>query len=270
MQDGSEARHSSRPVVGIIGGSGLYDSGLFSPNTSHRISTPWGAPSGPIEEGELAGGRVLFLARHGKGHVVPAHKVNYRANIDALQSLGAEVIIGVNSVGSLKEELPPGTFVLPDQLVDWTKSRGSSFFEGGRTYHISMADPFCPTLTKTASETARDIGLEIAQGKTYVCVEGPRFSTRAESRLFRTFADIIGMTASPEAPLARERQICYLPVCMVTDYDVWADRPVEAADVVRTLNSNISRVRELLQAMIPRIPKERACACPRALENAAI
>jgi 5'-methylthioadenosine phosphorylase len=259
------------PIVGIIGGSGLYESGLFVTKESHRVSTPWGGPSSPIEEGEIGGVKTFFLARHGKGHTIPAHRVNYRANVDALKSLGVDVILAINSVGSLKEDLTPGTFVLPDQFVDWTKSRPTTFYDGGRTYHVSMADPMCPSLIGVASKVAeRDEGMHVAYGKTYVCIEGPRFSTRAESRLFRTFGDIIGMTLVPECQLAREREICYLAICMVTDYDVWSDHPVVATDVVRTLNSNVKRVRDWTRDIVPSIPRERRCSCQKSLESAAI
>ncbi len=258
-------------TVGIIGGSGVYESGLFEGRKVHRVSTPYGAPSSPIEEGEMDGVRVLFLARHGKGHVIPAHRVNYRANIDALKSLGTDVIVTINSVGSLKEELPPGKFVLPNQFIDWTKRRESTFYDGGRTYHVSTADPVCPRLEKAALAVAQRQGTEVASGKTYVCVEGPRFSTRAESRLFRGFADVIGMTLVPECPLAREREICYLPICMVTDYDVWADHPVEASEIVRVLTDNVRRVRDWLKVLVPELARAPGdCPCPHALEHAGL
>ncbi|MCL4324441.1 MAG: S-methyl-5'-thioadenosine phosphorylase [Candidatus Thermoplasmatota archaeon] len=259
-------------VVGIIGGSGLYESGLFRSTTVHKLSTPWGSPSGFIEEGRLGNLKVFFLPRHGKGHTIPAHKVNYRANIDALKSLGVNAILSVNSVGSLKEELPPGSFVVPDQFLDFTKSRPTTFYEGGKTYHISMADPFCPRLSQLALAAGEKTGIEIARQKTYVCVEGPRFSTRAESKFYRTLADVIGMTLCPEAQLAREREICYLPVCMVTDFDVWAEHPVEATDISATLSRNIDRVRSLLLDLVPTVPptQARKCGCRTALAQAGL
>jgi 5'-methylthioadenosine phosphorylase len=261
---------SGKFTVAIIGGSGVYESGLFESHTTHRVATPWGAPSSAIEEGELDGVRVLFLSRHGKGHVAPAHRVNYRANVDALKTLGAEAILAINSVGSLKEELAPGQFVIPRQFVDWTKRRESTFYDGGKTYHISMADPICPELERTALDVAKAKGVPVAHDKTYVCVDGPRFSTRAESRLFQTFADIIGMTLVPECPLAREREICYLPLCMVTDYDVWADRPVETEEIVRVMSDNVRRVRDWVRAIVPKVPPKRSCGCSHALEHAGI
>ena len=251
-------------TVAIIGGSGLYESGLFEREKTHRVSTPWGAPSGAIEEGHLGGVRTLFLPRHGPGHAYPAHVVNYRANVESLRSLGAQAILTVNSVGSLKEELAPGQFVLPEQFVDLTRGRPSSFHNGGHAFHIGMADPFCPVLSRVADEVAKGSGVSLVTGRTYVCVEGPRFSTRAESRLFRGFADIIGMTLVPEAPLAREVGICYLPLCMVTDYDVWAERPVDAREVARVMSSNIDRVRRWVHDLVPHIPAQRECGCARA------
>ena len=259
-----------RRTIGVIGGSGITS--LFTSGTpkSHRVATPWGAPSAAIEEGEIGGMRVLFLSRHGVGHTIPPHRVNYRANIDALRSLGAEAIVTVSSVGSLREELAPGTFVLPSQFVDFTKQRPTTFFDGGRVYHVSLADPFCPDLTRTAVAVGKEVGTPFAEAKTYVCVEGPRFSTRAESKFFRGFADIIGMTLVPEVTLARERAICYLCLAMVTDYDVWADHPVEMQEIVATMQRNISRMTGLLGKLVPRLGVPPTCACAHALDNAGV
>ncbi|EQD54545.1 5'-methylthioadenosine phosphorylase II, partial [mine drainage metagenome] len=204
-----------RRTIGVIGGSGIAEIFEGGARTSHRIATAWGAPSGAIEEGEVGGVRVLFLPRHGPGHTIPPHRVNYRANIDALRLLGADAIVTVSSVGSLREELPPGTFVLPAQFLDFTKGRPTTFYDGGRVYHVSLADPFCPDLLRRAVAAGRAVGTPFAEGKTYVCVEGPRFSTRAESALFRQWADVIGMTLVPEVTLARERATCYACLAMV-------------------------------------------------------
>ncbi|MGI0130289.1 MAG: S-methyl-5'-thioadenosine phosphorylase, partial [Thermoplasmata archaeon] len=205
--------------IGVIGGSGIIE--LFEGSSTHtqRISTPWGAPSGPVESGSVAGVEVLFLPRHGPGHSIPPHRVNYRANIDALRTLGAETIVTVSSVGSLKEELAPGSFVLPDQFVDLTRQRPTTFYDGGQVYHVSLADPFCPRVRRAAVEAGRATQNPFVDGRTYVCIEGPRFSTRAESRWFRSFADVIGMTLVPEVTLARERAMCYVCLAMVTDFD---------------------------------------------------
>ncbi|HTT73680.1 MAG TPA: S-methyl-5'-thioadenosine phosphorylase [Thermoplasmata archaeon] len=259
-----------RRTIGVIGGSGVTQLFEGGARQSHRVATPWGAPSGPIEEGEVAGVRVLFLPRHGPGHTIPPHRVNYRANVDALKFLGADAIVTVSSVGSLKEELPPGTFVLPSQFVDFTKQRPTTFFDGGRVYHVSLADPFCPDLTARAQDAGRARGVEFATRATYVCVEGPRFSTRAESAYFRGFADIIGMTLVPEVTLARERGLCYLCLAMVTDFDVWADRPVETAEILATMRRNVDRMAGVLSALLPRAVGPVTCRCARALDDAGV
>jgi 5'-methylthioadenosine phosphorylase len=259
-----------RKVIGLIGGSGI--SGFFEGGTArtHRVSTPWGAPSGPIEEGHVGDLTVLFLPRHGIGHTIPPHRVNYRANVDALRSLGADAIVTVSSVGSLKPELSPGTFVLPSQFIDFTKQRPTTFYDGGKVYHVSLADPFCPDLAARAAEAGREVGSPFVEGRTYVCVEGPRFSTRAESHYFRGFADIIGMTLVPEVTLARERGVCYTCLAMVTDYDVWSDKPVEATEIVETMHKNVERMRGLLGRLIPRLTTPPTCRCADALENAGV
>ncbi|HTZ61832.1 MAG TPA: S-methyl-5'-thioadenosine phosphorylase [Thermoplasmata archaeon] len=261
---------SARRTIGVIGGSGITTLFGGSGGTSHRIATPWGAPSAPIEEGQVGGVRVLFLSRHGSGHTTPPHRINYRANVDALRLLGAEAIVTVSSVGSLREELAPGTFVLPTQFVDFTKQRPTTFFDGGRVYHVSMADPFCPDLLATARAVGTEVGLPFATDRTYVCVEGPRFSTRAESAFFRGFADIIGMTLVPEVTLARERGICYACLAMVTDYDVWADRPVEAKEIVETMHRNADRMQKVLATLLPRLAHPPSCRCAHALDDAAV
>ncbi len=254
-------------MIGGSGVAGVLDDGA---RTLHRVATPWGAPSGPIEEGHVGGVRLLFLPRHGPGHTIPPHRVNYRANVDALVSLGAEAIVTVSSVGSLREELPPGTFVLPSQFVDLTKQRPTTFFDGGKVYHVSLADPFCPDLVGSAVEAGRAVESPFAEGKCYVCVEGPRFSTRAESAYFRGFADIIGMTLVPEVTLARERATCYACLAMVTDYDVWADRPVETAEILATMARNTERMGRLLRRLLPSLAHEPTCACARALDHAGV
>ncbi len=259
-----------RRVIGIIGGSGVAEA-LSSPgSTSHRVGTPWGAPSGPIQESRVGELTVLFLPRHGPGHTIPPHRVNYRANVDALRSLGAEALVTVSSVGSLKTELPPGTFVLPSQFVDFTKQRPTTFFDGGRVYHVSTADPFCPDLTRAAMAAGAATGHAFEGGKTYVCVEGPRFSTRAESHFFRSLADVIGMTLVPEVTLARERGLCYVCLAMVTDFDVWAEKPVDAREIVETMHRNVAGMQEVLKDLLPRLAVPPSCACAHALDDAGI
>jgi 5'-methylthioadenosine phosphorylase len=261
---------AARRTVAVIGGSGI--TGIFEPGStkSHRVATPWGAPSGPVEEGMVGGVRTLFLARHGPGHTIPPHRVNYRANVDALRTLGAEAIVTVSSVGSLREELPPGTFVLPSQFVDFTKQRPTTFFDGGRVFHVSLADPFCPDLLRAAVAAGEELGTPFVEGKTYVCVEGPRFSTRAESKFFRSFADVIGMTLVPEVTLARERALCYACLAMVTDFDVWAERPVETKEIVETMHRNASRMQRVLAALLSRVAVPPTCRCANALDDAGV
>ncbi|HEY6237562.1 MAG TPA: S-methyl-5'-thioadenosine phosphorylase [Thermoplasmata archaeon] len=259
-----------RQVLGLIGGSGITEFFEGSNTKTHRVATPWGAPSGPITEGRVGELRVLFLARHGAGHTIPPHRVNYRANVDALKSLGADAIVTVNSVGSLKDDLPPGTFVLPDQFIDFTKQRPTTFFDGGRVFHVSTADPFCPDLLGRAVESGEAVGTPFAAHRTYVCVEGPRFSTRAESLYHRGFADVIGMTLVPEVTLARERGICYACLAMVTDFDVWADRPVEANQIVEVMHRNTERMRRLLGELLPRVAAVPTCRCAHALDEAGL
>ena len=260
-----------RRTIAVIGGSGI--SGIFEAGTtkSHRVATPWGAPSGPIEEGQVGGVRTLFLPRHGPGHSLPPHRVNYRANVDALRSLGADAILTVSSVGSLREELAPGTFVLPNQFVDFTKQRPTTFYDGGRVYHVSLADPFCPDLLARAAAVGREVGTPFAEGRTYVCVEGPRFSTRAESKFFRSVADIIGMTLVPEVTLARERALCYACLAMVTDFDVWAERPVETKEILETMHRNAERMHRLLGTLVPKVAEAPPnCRCAHALDDAGV
>jgi len=260
----------ARQVVAVIGGSGISEIFGPTPTTTHRVATPWGAPSGPITEGRVGDLRVLFLARHGVGHTLPPHRINYRANVDALKSLGADAIVAVNSVGSLKDALPPGTFVLPDQFVDFTKQRPTTFFDGGRVFHVSTADPFCPDLLGEAVASGEAVGTPFATHRTYVCVEGPRFSTRAESRYYRGFADVIGMTLVPEVTLARERGVCYATLAMVTDFDVWADKPVQAREIVEVMQRNVERMRRVLSELLPRTARAPTCRCAHALDDAAL
>ncbi len=262
----------AKAEIGIIGGSGLYDPGLFREAKEYKIYTPYGLPSDNVIVGEFKGRIVAFIPRHGRGHKIPPHKINYRANIWALKSLGVERIVAVSAVGSLREDYKPGDFVCPDQYIDFTKKREYSFFDGPVVAHVSMADPFCPELREIVIKTAKDLGISIHERGTYVCIEGPRFSTRAESRLFKEVfkADIIGMTLIPEVNLAREAEICYVTIAMVTDYDVWAEKPVTAEEVVKVMQANVEKAKKLLYELIPRIPKERKCPCKEALKEALV
>lgn len=256
--------------IGLIGGSGIYESDMFHEVKEVDIHTPFGSPSAHIQIGKFKELSVAFIPRHGRGHVLPPHKVNYRANIWALKELGVERIISACAVGSLKEELKPGDIVIPDQFIDFTKKRDYSFYDGGKTVHVSTADPFCPQLSAIFSDVTEKLGIKHHDKATYITIEGPRFSTRAESRMFRSFADIIGMTLNPEAQLAREKEMCYACLAMVTDYDVWAEKPVNLDEVLKTVAKNEHHIREILKNALPRLKKKRKCDCGEALKNAEI
>ncbi|CAC11476.1 purine-nucleoside phosphorylase related protein [Thermoplasma acidophilum] len=252
--------------IGIIGGSGLYD--LMPESTKKVIETPFGNPSDAVEIGEVNGVEVAFLPRHGKKHTIPPHKVNYRANIWALHELGVERIIGLNAVGSLREDYKPGEIVIPDQYIDFTKRRDLTFYDGPQVYHISEADPFCPEMNSILYDTARNLKIPVHNSGTYITIEGPRFSTRAESKMFRQFADIIGMTLVPEVSLAGELALCYSVIASITDYDVWSTKPVDAREVMNIMKQNDHKVRDILFNALPLIKKERKCSCSLRLDNA--
>lgn len=255
--------------LGIVGGTGIYDPDLFRETRELKISTPYGPPSSNVSVGDYEGRKIAFIPRHGKGHSIPPHKINYRANIYALKHLGVERIISISSVGSLRENLKPKEFVVPDQFIDRTKSRQDTFYEGAQVAHISSADPFCPELRKILLGSATRCDVKAHDSATYVCIEGPRFSTRAESKLFRQWgADIVGMTLYPECVLAREAEICYSSLSMVTDYDVWAEKPVSAADVAGTMKQNVENAKRLILDAVKSVPKERNCSCTHALRDA--
>lgn len=255
--------------IGIFGGTGIYDSGLLENPQEIDIDTPYGKPSDTITVGVFNGRKIAFLPRHGKKHSIPPHKINFKANIWAFKELGITRIIAPSAVGSLKEELEPGHFALPTQFIDFTKSRDGSFSENGRVIHISVADPFCPELQSSILQITNNLDLKMHTNCTYVCIEGPRFSTKAESKFYRTTgADIIGMTLVPECQLAREAQMCYASISTVTDYDVWAEKPVTAKEVLETLSKNVEMTKKVLTDLIDKIPKTRSCACAKALEEA--
>ncbi|HLH85704.1 MAG TPA: S-methyl-5'-thioadenosine phosphorylase [Thermoplasmataceae archaeon] len=253
--------------IGIIGGSGIYS--LMKDVKSVDAGNKYGEPSAPIEIGKIAGKEVAFIARHGKKHQIPPHRVNYRANIWALKELGVERVIGVNAVGSLKSELPPGSTVIPDQFLDFTKRRDLTFYDGPEVYHISTADPFCPEMNKILFDSAQAIkGNRAFLGGTYVTIEGPRFSTRAESKMFRQFADIIGMTLVPEVNLADELGMCYSVLATVTDYDVWSEAPVDASEVFKIMKENEEKVSSIITESVRKISEKRHCSCSKRLEGA--
>ncbi len=257
--------------IAIIGGTGVYDPKLFRDSTEIRVFTPYGATSPFLSVGYHRDKKVAFLPRHGRDHSLPPHRINYRANIYALKQLGVERIISISSVGSLREDLPPGDFAFPHQFIDRTKNRPDSFFEGGEVVHVSSADPFCPQTRKIFMEGARKLQIRAHGEVTYVCIEGPRFSTRAESKLFRQWGgDIIGMTLYPECILAREAEICYASISMITDYDVWAEKPVTAAEVSETMRKNVDSAKRLIFSTVEELPEERTCDCGMALSGAVL
>jgi 5'-methylthioadenosine phosphorylase len=255
--------------IAIIGGSGIYDPAIFEKSERIKVYTPYGAPSSLVTIGEYKGIKVAFIPRHGEKHSIPPHAINYRANIWALKELGVERVISISAVGSLQEDIKPGDFVLLNQFIDRTWGRAGTFYDGGEVCHISMADPFCPELNNIIYETAKSMKLRIHKDCTYVCIQGPRFSTRAESKLFKSWgAHVIGMTLVPEVNLAREVRMCYSTIAMVTDYDVWAEKPVSAEEVVRVMNQNVENAKKLIANVIPKIPKERKCNCAKYLDEA--
>jgi len=256
--------------IGIFGGTGIYDSGLLTESKEIIVDTPFGKTSDSITVGIFNGKKVAFMPRHGRKHTIPPHLINFRANIWAFKELGITRIIAPSAVGSLKHDLKPGDFVLPSQFIDFTKSRKYSFFEEEKVVHISVADPFCPELQNAVSEASDKINLKIHKNCAYVCIEGPRFSTRAESKFYKEVigADIIGMTLVPECQLAREAQMCYVSISTVTDYDVWADKPVTAKEVLETLSKNVETTRKILSHLPDLIPQQRNCSCEKALSEA--
>jgi len=249
----------------------VYDPGLLEERSTVKVYTPFGAPSSSVIQGSYRGAKVAFIARHGQSHTIPPHAINYRANLWALRELGVKRVLASSACGSLRMDFKPGHFVIPDQFIDRTRKRMDTFYEGGQICHISAADPFCPELRRVFVDQARQLGYEVHTEGTYVCIEGPRYSTRAESRLFRSWnADIIGMTLYPECVLARELELCYATVAMVTDYDVWAEKPVSTQEVMQTMNENSKRFTRLMMEVIPRIPEERKCGCGEALKDALV
>jgi len=257
--------------IGIIGGTGVYAEGMLSFVKKLNVSTPYGKPSSKITVGSYNGVKIAFLFRHGETHSVPPHKINYRANIDALKKLGVERIIGISAVGSLNKKMKPGDIVVPDQFIDMTKLRSTTFYDGPKTVHVSPADPFCNEMRSAACNVIKTLHKRFHKKGTYVCIEGPRFSTRAESYFWRKIkADIIGMTLVPEVTLAREREMCYLTLATVTDYDCWKKGAVSAEEVIRRMRKSTENVKKIIERLVLKFPQERKCACSKALQGAAI
>ena len=270
------AEATIQPMIGLIGGSGLYDMEGLEDRRWVKVRTPWGDPSDEILTGRLHGVACAFLPRHGRGHPTPPSALNYRANIDALKRIGCTEIISLSAVGSLREDLPPGHFVIVDQFIDRSFAREKSFFGTGCVAHVSVAHPVCPRLGDALEAAARQLMLPVTRGGTYLVMEGPQFSTKAESELYRSWGcSVIGMTNMPEAKLAREAEICYASVAMVTDFDCWhPDHDAVTVDaIVKVLLANADNARSLVKAVTPALAADKhadACACRKALEFAII
>ena len=264
-----------QPVIGVIGGSGLYEIEGLTDVREVKLETPFGDPSDTYVTGFLGGAKMVFLPRHGRGHRLLPSEVNYRANIYGMKTFGVEYIISVSAVGSMKEEIVPGHIVIPDQFFDRTQGkRASTFFGEGVVGHVQFADPVCPELSPLLAAAARDVGATVHQGGTYICIEGPNFSTRAESNIYRSWGvDIIGMTNIPEARLAREAEICYGTVALATDYDCWYEDhdDVSVDAVIAIIQQNVATARNIIQAATAQLVKrqqQRACPCAEALKFA--
>jgi 5'-methylthioadenosine phosphorylase len=271
MTDGNQP-----PVIGIIGGSGVYDIDGLVNTRWERVATPFGEPSDELLFGELGGQRLVFLPRHGRGHQIPPSDINFRANIDVLKRAGVTDVISVSAVGSLREHLAPGTFVVVDQFIDRTFARTKSFFGKGLVAHVSMAHPVCGRLGDRIEAAAAEANIKAVRGGTYLVMEGPQFSSLAESELYRTWnCDVIGMTNMPEAKLAREAEMCYATVAMVTDYDCWHPNhdDVTVDVIIKVLLANADNARTLVKALVPKLkddPAATRCSCRAALEHAVI
>jgi 5'-methylthioadenosine phosphorylase len=263
----------AKAKIGVMGGTGLYDIEGMTDIEEVNVNTPFGKPSDTIVIGRLGGVGIAFLPRHGKGHRILPSELPSRANIYALKSLGVEHIIAICSAGSFKEEIKPGDLLIPDQLIDRTRGRVSTFFGEGVVVHVSFADPFCPQLSQILYQSAREAGATVHPKGTFVIMEGPAFSTRAESRLYKSWgADIIGMTALPEAKLAREAEICYAVIGCVTDYDSWHERheAVTVEVILNILHKNVDTAKKIIKLAVGRIPEGRDCQCATALKTAIV
>ena len=259
-----------KKVIGIIGGSGLYSIEGLKNIREKRLKTPFGNPSDTYLTGDLNDATVVFLPRHGRGHRIAPAEINFRANIYGMKVLGVEWLISVSAVGSMKEQIKPGNIVVPDQFIDLTKQRVSTFFGKGIVSHVSMADPVCPVLREKLYTAGRGHGIAMHNGGTYLCIEGPQFSSRSESRLYRQWGvDVIGMTNMPEAKLAREAEICYATLALATDYDCWYQgmKDVGVEDIVTIMKENVVNAKKIISTIIPAVERERKCACAHALKD---
>jgi 5'-methylthioadenosine phosphorylase len=264
---------AQRMTVGVIGGSGLYQMEGLGAVEELALSTPFGEPSDAFLVGQLGDVRLVFLPRHGRGHRIPPSAINFRANIWGLKKLGVDRILSLSAVGSMREDVAPGDFVVIDQFIDRTRHRADTFFDRDVVAHVMFADPVCAPLRRVLVEAARKIGVRVHDGGTYLCMEGPQFSTRAESRLYRAWGvDVIGMTNLQEAKLAREAELSYATVAMATDYDCWHEshEDVSIDAILAIMNHNVQRARDLIRAALPLLPGELGCGCGQALQHAII
>lgn len=268
-----KGKRTTQSAIGVIGGSGLYDIEGLNSVRRVQVRTPFGSPSDSITVGTLEGVGVAFLSRHGRGHRLNPAEINYRANIHALKSLGVTRVISVSAVGSMKESISPGHVVMPDQFIDLTKRRSSTFFEGGMVAHVAFGEPICGHLAQALAAAGKVAGATLHRGGTYLCMEGPQFSTKAESRLYRQWGvDVIGMTNMPEAKLAREAELCYATMALVTDYDCWheTEEAVTVEAILETLHHNVALAKQIVRTVMPSLAAPRACACGQALDNAIV
>jgi len=260
-------------MVGVIGGSGLYEMEGLEEVQTVSLKTPFGNPSDPFIVGRLEGVKIAFLPRHGKGHRISPSSLNFRANIFGMKKLGVQWIIGVSAVGSMKESIHPGEMVIPDQFIDRTTGRASTFFSDGIVGHISFADPICPVLSEILLQAGKEVGATVQKGGTYICIEGPQFSTRAESKLYRSWGvDVIGMTNIPEAKLAREAEICYATMALATDYDCWheTEDDVSVEAILQIMHRNVENAKKAIQWIAQNIGGKAPCVCAGALKFAIV
>ena len=260
-------------LIGIIGGSGLYSMEGVQITGEKRVETPFGEPSDALLLGELEGRDVVFLPRHGRGHKILPHEINYRANIYAMKEIGVESIISVSAVGSMKEKIHPGDLVFVDQFIDRTKDRPQTFYGNGIAVHIAFANPVCETLRTQLMDAATSVGATVHDGGSYVCIEGPAFSSRAESNVYRSWGvEVIGMTNYQEAKLAREAEVCYATIALATDYDCWHESAghVDVASVIKILKENVAKAQATIKAVIPKLSIPETCSCRSALKDAII
>jgi len=264
---------AGKGLIGVIGGSGLYGMPELVVEDEIELDTPFGKPSDSFIRGNLGGVEVVFLARHARGHLVSAPYLNFRANIYGMKSLGVDALISVNAAGSMREDIHPKDIVIPDQFYDNTKGRVSSFFTGTPAVHVDVADPVCPVLGATLFAAGKKVGATVRDGGTYLCMEGPAFSTRAESKIYRGWGvDLIGMTVATEAKLAREAEICFTSLCCITDYDVWkeTEEDVTIEMIVDNLSRSAENAKQMIASAIPGIHPDRPCGCREALTSAII